>query len=299
MKYKGIYYLSANEKERAWGLYSTGVGHGLYAPFEKYPASVHARKYLEESWEKGRVLSEYQCVYIHKGRGKISYKSKEGKEKYEDISSGCLFILKPNMWHTYSPNKNTGWEEYWVGFNGDWATNIFNDIALNSNTVVYHNQNSNFFQVIFEEMLHACKKHSDNPQSELRYRILQCLNSIKETETTTKYMPHLHVINNLKIELENNFKVHIRVEDIVKQYYKNNKSEMRLSYSYFRKLFTEIYGVSPGFFLDRLRLAEAKKLLHLGQMNIKQISHELGFQNPYYFSRFFKKHQGVSPKFFK
>jgi len=71
-----------------------------------------------------------------------------------------------------------------------------------------------------------------------------------------------------------------------------------LSYSYFRRLFQEYYRMSPGQYLDQLRMAEAKKLLHLGQKQIKAIAEELGFESPYYFSHFCKKHEGVSPKYF-
>ncbi|WP_426328570.1 helix-turn-helix domain-containing protein [Pedobacter sp. R-06] len=34
-------------------------------------------------------------------------------------------------------------------------------------------------------------------------------------------------------------------------------------------------------------------------MNIAEISHSLGFENPTYFSRLFKKEAGVSPNYFR
>jgi len=44
---------------------------------------------------------------------------------------------------------------------------------------------------------------------------------------------------------------------------------------------------------------EAKNLLKEGRMNISEISHSLGFENPTYFSRLFKKEAGVSPNYFR
>jgi AraC family transcriptional activator of pobA len=46
-------------------------------------------------------------------------------------------------------------------------------------------------------------------------------------------------------------------------------------------------------------ITEAKNLLQEGKMNIAEISHSLGFENPTYFSRLFKKEAGVSPNYFR
>jgi AraC family transcriptional activator of pobA len=46
-------------------------------------------------------------------------------------------------------------------------------------------------------------------------------------------------------------------------------------------------------------VTEAKNLLKEGKMNIAEISHSLGFENPTYFSRLFKKEAGVSPNYFR
>ena len=46
-------------------------------------------------------------------------------------------------------------------------------------------------------------------------------------------------------------------------------------------------------------ITEAKNLLKQGTMNIAEISYSLGFENPTYFSRLFKKEAGVSPNYFR
>ncbi|MCD0488077.1 helix-turn-helix transcriptional regulator [Pedobacter sp. MC2016-14] len=46
-------------------------------------------------------------------------------------------------------------------------------------------------------------------------------------------------------------------------------------------------------------ITEAKNLLKEGGMNIAEISYSLGFENPTYFSRLFKKEAGVSPNYFR
>jgi AraC family transcriptional regulator of arabinose operon len=44
-----------------------------------------------------------------------------------------------------------------------------------------------------------------------------------------------------------------------------------------------------------LKIQEACKLLVLSRLSISEIAYELGYEDPYYFSRIFKKVMGTSP----
>ena len=46
-------------------------------------------------------------------------------------------------------------------------------------------------------------------------------------------------------------------------------------------------------------ISEAKNLLLSGERSISEIAYRLGFENPPYFSRLFKKEVGISPTEFK
>ncbi len=48
-----------------------------------------------------------------------------------------------------------------------------------------------------------------------------------------------------------------------------------------------------------LVISEAKRLLIYQDLSIKEVAYELGFNDPFYFSNFFKKHTRQSPKAFK
>jgi AraC-like DNA-binding protein len=71
-----------------------------------------------------------------------------------------------------------------------------------------------------------------------------------------------------------------------------------MSESYFRRKFTETYGISPKKYLCNLRLAMAKRMLRDGRKNITEISEKCGFASVYHFSRAFKLSIGESPKEF-
>lgn len=69
-----------------------------------------------------------------------------------------------------------------------------------------------------------------------------------------------------------------------------------LSYSYFKKLFIQKYGLSPVRQVNRMRIDKACELLETGRYTVGKIAELCGFENTYYFSTVFKNHIGVSPK---
>ncbi|MEO6848528.1 MAG: helix-turn-helix domain-containing protein [Chthoniobacterales bacterium] len=72
-----------------------------------------------------------------------------------------------------------------------------------------------------------------------------------------------------------------------------------LSASRLRHLFTEQMGCSPRLFQERQRMARAKHLLTYSRQTISEISEDLGFENPFYFSLRFKKETGKNPRSYR
>lgn len=73
-------------------------------------------------------------------------------------------------------------------------------------------------------------------------------------------------------------------------------STTRLSRKKFYKLFKEYTGTSPLHFQLSWRLAAASDYLIIYNMKIKEVSKRLGFNDPLYFGRIFKKEFGMSPR---
>ena len=61
-------YMLANERDALWGLTVTTIGYEEIGPNDPYPTRGHADGYYFEL-QKGRVLPEYQLLYIVEGEG--------------------------------------------------------------------------------------------------------------------------------------------------------------------------------------------------------------------------------------
>lgn len=72
-----------------------------------------------------------------------------------------------------------------------------------------------------------------------------------------------------------------------------------VSKDYFRHLFKQIYGVSPTQYIANQKIVSIKDKLLTSNKSIKEISFLCGFYDENYFSRFFKKHTGLTPNEFR
>lgn len=74
---------------------------------------------------------------------------------------------------------------------------------------------------------------------------------------------------------------------------------MRMNRETFIKKFIYDTGFSPKKFFNRILVARAARLLGISDMTVREVAAELDFCNEFYFSRFFKRHLGLSPSEFR
>ncbi len=87
--------------------------------------------------------------------------------------------------------------------------------------------------------------------------------------------------------IDENYAQPITLEDISR--------EINVSPQYFSKLFKEETGKNFIDYLTGIRMEVAKELLSQGDLSIKEIGYRIGYNDPNYFSRIFKKTVGVTP----
>ena len=92
-------YLAISARDEEWGIVVTTVGYQFIPPKGIYPSSKHPDSYNFKP-QTGRILNEYQLVYITKGSGYFSSQSC----KKQKIKAGTMILLFPGEWHSYYPD---------------------------------------------------------------------------------------------------------------------------------------------------------------------------------------------------
>ena len=75
----------------------------------------------------------------------------------------------------------------------------------------------------------------------------------------------------------------------------NIAQSANLSTSFFCRKFKQDTGYAPIEYFNHLRIQRACQLLHFSDLRINEVAAQLGINDPFYFSRLFRKQMGVSP----
>lgn len=279
-------YLAVNPNDLKWGIAVNSVGFQNILPGMDYPPGNHPQRYIF-STDRGRVLNEYQLLYITEGKGRFSC-SALGRNKSIPIESGMMFLLFPGEWHSYHPDKNTGWKEYWIGFNGAFADNLLRQGFFSKDKPVFKvNIHEDIVQLYSSAISVAVSQESGFQQvlAGIVDRLLGLAyyydrNSLfRESDAANK-------ISQAKVMIHDEF-MSISPEEIA--------SRLFLSYSSFRKTFKEYTGFSPARFINEVRMSKAKELLTNTSMSIKEIAYSVGYNNHDYFFTAFRHMTGKTP----
>ena len=109
--------------------------------------------------------------------------------------------------------------------------------------------------------------------------------------TTVKEKESESVITRAKAYIDENFRKDISLDDVSRH--------VDISPYYFSKLFKQQDGRTFIEYLTGVRIHEARRLLRSPGYSIKEIGIMCGYSDPNYFSRIFKKYEGVTPSEFR
>lgn len=278
-------YLVANDRDKKWGLTISTVGYEEIAPHDSYPTRGHADGYFFHV-EEGRMLNEYQLLYLTEGEGFFSSETFSATP----LKAGDMFLLFPGERHSYHPNPETGWKSYWVGFKGK---NIDDRVAygfLSPKKPIYHVGFYNEIVEMYENAYKTAVEEKAYHQQTLAgivNLLIGMMYSFERNIELDKNQKHVDMINKARLMIRESLESDLTIQQIVQ--------ELGVSYSNFRKLFKEYTGLSPAFYQQDLRLQRAKELLSTTDLSVKEIAYRLNFESPDYFSAKFKMKTGKKP----
>ena len=277
-------YLPVGAADRAWGLWVTAGGFTLIPPRTPYPPALHPEGY-QFDWKRGRVLNEFQFIYITRGRGVFE----SGPTRRKAVEAGTLFILFPGVWHRYAPDPETGWDEYWISFDGPYARKICGRPFFSpSRAVLDLGMDPALFDAYRRLVVELRTPRLGNPQvlSSLAHEIAARTRAV--TLSRRAGDPEMErLMQKARFLLEGSVHQPVRMEAVA--------AELRLGYSWFRKAFKRHTGLSPKQYLLQSRLRRAKEMLGGTDLLVKQIASALAFDSPYHFTKQFQKKAGMSP----
>ena len=257
------------EVEKGSGLWITKTGARYFPNGFSYfttPDNLH--------WEWGAILE-----------GGIEF---EYLGKTYQIYEGDCYIMPPEYELTAKPIGNLF--VLWIEFNGPLSELAMTKCGCNRYDLTFAKYSEPQVKTTFKiaSLLH------NHPSG---YEIL--INSLFWEFLAYSISPEINCAMKISPEIR---KIINKLSD---ENYYNNYSLLELSQltnltlETFRKKFTSEVGESPISFMLRGKINYSKQLLSNTEMTIKQIAHKVGFSDPYYFSRIFKKFEALSPQQYK
>jgi AraC-like DNA-binding protein len=277
-------YLLVNERDKKFGLTVNTVGFQPIPPHSLYPSTEHPKNYYFHPC-KGRILSEYQIVYISKGKGNFSSET----TRRSIITKGQAMVLFPGQWHTYSPQKDTGWNEYYIGFEGMIIDNIVSQGFLSRENQIFDVGVNEDLVNLFSSAIKIAKEDKTAAQQNLAGIVFNILGTILSLAQNKNFETNdsAQKIERAKVIMCENILKNLEIKELAQN--------LGISYSLFRKVFKEYTGYSPAQYFQELKLRKAKEMLTETNHSIKEVAFELNFNSYEYFLSFFKKKVGTTP----
>jgi len=142
--------------------------------------------------------------------------------------------------------------------------------------------------------LKPIENHRDNAVDQVNFFKIELKNKLIKTIKNIIMNSNSNLeelINEAKVYINNNYMVDITLESVA--------NEMCISSYYFSKLFKKEAEINFIDYLTNIRIKNAKYMIRNTNKSIKQISKEVGYNDPNYFSRVFKKQTDYSPSKYK
>lgn len=233
---------------------------------------------------RGRL--DFQLLYV--ASGKTHFYFEEGKDTV--VSAGNMVLYRPKEPQKYVYYGSEQAEVYWVHFTGSNVRNILKSYGITNDMRIIPAGTLLEYSRIFKQMiqeLQQCRAGYEELLAMLLRQIFIIINRQLTKERTLK-SDYLDTEMELALEYFNtNYNKDLNIEDYA--------ASRGMSVSWFIRTFKQYAGTTPMQYIVALRITNAQMLLETTNYNVAEIGNFVGYENPLYFSRIFKKQKGFSP----
>ncbi len=240
----------------------------------------YIEKHLKTFTVKQHKHLFWEIIYVTEGKGVFTFETGESLA----YQKGQVICIPPNLQHYNS--SSIGFKNIHLTIEA-WNPNVNKPILIES---------SSYTKDLYTLMELAYKYfHLSATQSELLLSLTRSI--VASLDFLIKSSPVSKITQPIQEAIINNY---TDCDFSLDSAY----DSIPYSREYIRKIFIKEHGVSPLMYLMEKRIDCAKQLLIRrnnddSDYTIKEIAEMSGFSDPLYFSRYFKKITGVSPKEYK
>nr|WP_145405479.1 AraC family transcriptional regulator [Paenibacillus xylanexedens] len=257
--------------DRTWP--KSGMDDALYYINSGYkPANLH-------QWGPG-VRDVYALHLVITGRGKLE----QGGSVFS-LEAGQSFIIFPNQEIFYYPDLEDPWEYVWVEFHGKDASRLV-ELTQFSELQPVVTEAPDTLQPFYDLEWSVGASYLEQMRADAKVKVL--LSYYMEYFPRQAEAEPKDYVWMARTYIEQNYwKPTLTVTEIVQA--------VNLERSYLFRLFKAATGESISAYLTSYRIRRACELLKLSGLSIQSIAYSVGYHDPLYFSRVFKKATSHTP----
>ena len=233
---------------------------------------------------KGRL--DYQLLYIVSGKGHFYF---HGEDRV--VYAGRMVLIQPRQEQHYEYFGEDKPEVYWVHFTGSDVKNILRSYNIPMDDPIFYSGASSTYSYLFKEMINELQNCKTGYEDLLTMYLRQIFLLVQRTRQEERPTVSTYIQEEMEFA-RRYFNEHYN-EPISIQEYAESRN---MSVCYFQRNFKQIVKHTPMQYLLTIRVNNAASLLETTDYSMAEIAAIVGYEDPLYFSRLFRKIKGVSPR---
>ena len=234
---------------------------------------------------RGRL--DFQILYIASGKVHFYF---DNSETDTVVSAGNMVLYRPKEPQRYVYFGADQTEVFRVHFTGGNVKNILRGYGIQDNMRIINTGTSPEYTRLFKQMIQELQRCQTDYKDLLVLLLQQLFISIHRQITKEHKLKNEYLDSEMEIAMQY-FNDHYNAEINIEEY----AASRGMSVSWFIRNFKLYTNTTPMQYIVSLRIANAQMLLETTNYNVTEIGNIVGYDNPLYFSRIFRKQKGISP----